>query len=66
MEDEEENNDEFPEQEDKRAVERTPEATEFGQSEHAHEEKMLLHMNHSDNIFIGDPFKPLGRNENNI
>ena len=27
---------------------------------------MMMHMNHSDNIFIGEPFKPLGRNENNI
>lgn len=56
----------MPLEEDNKGPEnKTPEATEFGQSELDDETKMMRQMSQSDTQFVGEPFQPLKRNMDN-
>ena len=55
-----------PEEQDNKGEEnKTPEATEFGQSELAHETRMMREMDHSDGYHIDNsaPIVPMERDE---
>lgn len=41
---------------------KTPEATEFGESEKEQESKMMREMKHSDSVYVGEEFEPVTRN----
>lgn len=55
-----------PEEQDNKVAEhKTPEATEFGVSEHAFEDKMMRNMDHSDTRHVGDSFEAFERDWDN-